>query len=228
MKRYFMLFLAAAAAFMSCQISQVQDPVEEPEQNPQEEMLDVKIQAGILTKTVLDDTTVLWEPGDQLAMVFAHETGAPHVNKSMVNAETEKTAAVANFNGRIPMTVSVENGYEDEGFVVYPHDAVAEDGTIQHNLPAVQEAKANGSFPSGCNLASATVSLSDLRGDEGATADFVSAMSLIRMTLSPDIESVMLTGTAPLTGVAPVQMGDDGRLAVNAEGAWSEESASVT
>ena len=227
MKRYYMLFLAAVAAFVSCQESPLQDPVIESEQNPQEEMLDIKLEAGILSKTVLDGTAVLWEKGDQLALVFNHETEAPHVNKSLINSSVEETSARANFNGRIPMSISEENGYEDLGFAVYPHDAVAEDGTIVHNLPTVQTEKSNGSFPSGCNLASASLSLADFREDGKAEANFTSAMSLLRFALSEDIESVTLTGTSPLTGVAPVVM-SEGTLVIDAEGTWSNESTSVT
>ena len=229
MKRYYMLFLAAVAAFVSCQEGPLQEPGLELEQDSQEEMLDIKLEAGILSRTVLDEksTTVLWEKEDQLALVFNHETEAPHVNKSLANSSTEETSARANFNGRIPMTVSEENGYEDAGFAVYPHDAVADDGTIVHNLPAVQTAKANGSFPSGCNLASASLSLADFREDGKATANFTSAMSLLRLSLSSDIESVTLTGTSPLAGVAPVQV-VGGSLVVDTEGKWSNESTSVT
>lgn len=227
MKRYYMLFLAALAAFVSCQESPLQEPVIEPEQNPQEEMLDIKLEAGILSKTVLEGTTVLWEKGDQLALVFNHETEAPHVNKSLVSSLTEETAAHANFSGRIPMSVSGENGYEDLGFAVYPHDAVAEDGTIVHDLPSVQVAKTNGSFPSGCNLAWTALSLADFREDGKAEADFTSAMSLLRLALSEDIESVTLTGTVPLTGVAPVVI-SEGTIVIDADGKWSNESTSVT
>ena len=227
MKRFYMLFLAAAAAFVSCQESPFQEPEFEPEQNPQEEeMLDIKLEAGIVSKTVLDGTTVLWEKGDQLAMVFSHATEAPHVNKSLVNS-AEGSSNRSDFNGRIPMSVSAENGYEDIGFVVYPHDAVTEDGAYVHNLPAVQTAKANGSFPSGCNLASTAVSLADFREDGRASADFTSAMSLLRLALSSDIESVTITGTAPLAGTAPLQM-NNGCLLVDSNGSWSNESTSVT
>lgn len=226
MKRFYMLFLAAAAAFISCHESPLQEPVIEPEQNPQEEMLDIRLEAGILTKTVLEGTTVLWEKGDQLALVFNHKTDAPHVNTSLVSSSDEETSARASFNGRIPMSVSEDNGYEDLGFAVYPHDAVAEDGTIVHKLPAVQTAMANGSFPSGCNLASTALSLADFREDGKAEADFTSAMSLLRLALSEDIESVTLTGTVPLTGVAPVVI-SEGTIVIDADGKWSNESTSA-
>lgn len=227
MKRYYMIFLAAAAAFMSCQKDPVQEPQTEPEQTPQEEMCDVRIEAGIQTRTVLDGTDVMWEPGDQLAMIFRHSVGAPHVNKTLVNAEAEQVSARTVFSGRLPVSVCVENGYEEVGTVVYPKDAVDEEGEFTHTLPSVQVAKDNGSFSSGCNLASAAVSLSELRMDGATAVDFVSAMSLLRFDLTSDIESVTIEGTAPLAGAAPLQM-TDGALLVDENGEWSEESVSVT
>ena len=227
MKKYYLVFLAVATAFMSCQKESVQESQTEPEQTPQEEMLDVRIKAGIQTKTVLDGTAVMWEPGDELAMIFHHSEYAPHVNKTLVNDETEQVSARAVFSGRLPVAVSLENGYEELGYVVYPKDAVDEDGKFIHNLPAVQEAKANGSFPSGCNLASSSVSLSELRDGAASEVDFVSAMSLLRLNLTSDIESVTITGSAPLAGVAPLDM-CEGALLVDEDGEWSDGSTSVT
>ena len=227
MKKYYMIFLAVATAFMSCQKDPVQEPQTESGQTPQDEMCNVKIEAGIQTKTVLDGTDVMWEPGDELAMIFHHSEDAPHVNKTLVNAESEQASARAVFSGRLPVGVSVENGYEEIGIVVYPKDAVDEDGEFVHALPAVQVAKDNGSFPSGCNLASAAVSLSDLRKAGSDAVDFVSAMSLLRLNLTSDIESVTIEGSAPLAGTAPLQI-CDGALLIDENGVWSEESTSVT
>ena len=227
MKKYYMIFLAAAVALMSCQKDPVQEPQTDPEQTPQEEMCDIRIDAGIQSKTVLDGTTVMWEPGDELAMIFQHSEYAPHVNKTLTNTETEQVSSRAVFSGRLPLVVNVENGYDEVGYVVYPRTAVTEDGEFVHALPAVQVAKDNGSFPSGCNLASAAVSLHDLRKDGSAAVDFVSAMSLLRVDLTPDIESVTIEGTAPLAGVAPLQM-CEGALLVQEDGVWSEVSTSVT
>ena len=227
MKKHYMIFFAAAAAFMSCQKEPVQEPQTELEQTPHEEMCDVRIEAGLQSKTVLDGTDVMWEPGDELAMIFHHSEDAPHVNKTLVNAEAEQVSARAVFRGRLPVSVSVENGYEEIGTVVYPKDAVDEDGVYIHNLPSVQEAKPNGSFPSGCNLASAAVALPALRTDGAAQVDFVSAMSLLRLNLTSDIESVTIEGTAPLAGVAPLMM-CEGTLLVDEDGVWSDGSNSVT
>ena len=227
MKKYYMIFLAAVALLMSCQKDQVQEPQAEPEQTPLEEMCDVRIEAGIQAKTVLDGTDVMWEPGDELAMVFFHTEDAPHVNKTLTNVEEEQLSARAVFSGRLPLRVCVENGYEETGYVVYPKDAVTEDGEFIYTLPAVQVAVDNGSFPSGCNLASAAVSLSDLREDGSTAVDFVSAMSLLVFNLTADVESVTIEGTVPLAGTAPLQM-KDGVLLVDEARAWSGESYSVT
>jgi hypothetical protein len=80
MKKYYMIFLAAA--FMSCQKEPAQEP--QTENEVQEELCDVRIEAGIQTRTVLDGTDVMWEPGDELALVFNHPQEKPHVNRTMV------------------------------------------------------------------------------------------------------------------------------------------------
>lgn len=233
MKRYFMMFSAAVAALVSCH----KEPNQEPAPQPQVESHEVTIEAGILSKTVLDGDAVMWEGSDEIALVFTHTSSAPHVNRTFVNQETEQTTARALFKGQLPNNVSLENGYNDRGYAVYPKTALTDDGKFSHNLPATQVAKANGSFPSGCNLSSAALALSDM-GEGGSTkTDFRNALSVLRVALSTDVESVTVTGTAPLAGTAPLQMYynsadekdvDNGRLLVDAKGTWSGASTSVT
>ena len=220
MKRYLFVFFAALSAFMSCQ-------KEQPEELQDQQMIEFEIEAGIQSKTTLDGTTVLWEGGDRLALVFQKTGDRPHVNKTLVNTQSTQSTPRATFKGRIPMDVSEDNGYQDIGMAVYPVSAVTDQGAFSHDLPSVQEAMPSGSFPSGCNLSYAALSLTDIREDGSVTADFASAMSLLRLMLSPDIESVTVTGTAPLSGTAPLQIAD-GRLAVVQGGKWSEKSNSVT
>lgn len=233
MKRYFMMFSAAVAALVSCH----KEPNLEPAPQPQVESHEVTIEAGILSKTVLDGNAVMWEGSDEIALVFTHTSSAPHVNKTFVNQEAEQTTARALFKGQLPNNVSPENGYNDLGYAVYPKTAVTDKGVFSHNLPATQVAKANGSFPSGCNLSSAALALSEM-GEGGSTkTDFLNALSMLRIALSEDVESVTVTGTAPLAGTAPLQMyyntadakdADNGRLLVDAKGTWSNASTSVT
>ncbi len=233
MKRYFMMFSAAVAALVSCH----KEPNLEPAPQPQVESHEVTIEAGILSKTVLDGDAVMWEGSDEIALVFTHTSSDPHVNKTFVNQEAEQTTDRALFKGRLPNNVSPENGYNDLGYAVYPKTALTDEGKFSHNLPATQVAKANGSFPSGCNLSSAALALSDM-GEGGSTkTDFRNALSVLRVALSTDVESVTVTGTAPLAGTAPLQMYynsanekdvDNGRLLVDAMGTWSGASTSVT
>ena len=233
MKRYFMMFSAAVAALVSCH----KEPNLEPVPEPQVESHEVTIEAGILSKTVLDGDAVMWEGSDEIALVFTHTSSAPHVNKTFVNQEAVQTKARALFKGQLPNDVSQDNGYNDLGFAVYPETAIDDDGVFSHNLPATQVAKANGSFPSGCNLSSAALALSEM-GEGGSTkTDFRNALSILRVALSADIESVTITGTAPLAGTAPLQMYynsadkdnvNNGRLLVDAKGTWSDASTSVT
>ena len=234
MKRYFMIFLAAAAAMVSCHKEPVQGP--QPDQPQYEDAREVTIEAGTLSKTVLVGDKVMWEGGDEIALIFHHSTDAPHVNKTFANDEKEQKSERAIFRGLVPNSVTVDNGYNDLGFAVYPKTAILENGTFGHTLPAEQEALADGSFASGLNLSSAALALSEM-GEGGSTnTDFRSALSILRLNLTSDIRSVTLTGTAPLAGTAPLQMyynaenaedTDNGRLLV-AEGEWSDVSKSVT
>ena len=237
MKRFILMFSAAMAALVSC----YEEPVQEPGTGSMpEDVRVVSIKAATLAKSVLSGDDVWWEGGDQIALVFTHRTEAPHVNKTFVNDEKENASYYATFTGAIPNEVTVDNGYEDLGFAVYPVSAVTEEGVYSHDLPEVQYAKSNGSFPSGCNLSSAALFLSNME-EEGSTteSDFRSALSMLRLQLSPDIESVTVTGTAPLAGVAPLQMfykaeaagneaKNNGRLLIDPAGEWSDESTSVT
>ena len=238
MKRYFMIFLAAVAAVVSCHKEPAQEPNHEPTHEPQVvETHEVTIDAGILSKTALEGNAVMWEGSDEIALVFTHTSSAPHVNRTFVNQEAEKTTERALFKGQIPNNVSEADGYNDLGYAVYPKTAITDGGIFSHNLSSVQVAKENGSFPSGCNLSSAALALSDM-GEGGSTkTDFRNALSILRIALSEDVESVTVTGTAPLAGTAPLQMyynsedaedADNGRLLVDAKGKWSDASTSVT
>ena len=234
MKRYFMIFFAAIAAMVSCHKEPIQEPVGQPQEVDARE---VTIDAGILSKTVLDGNSVMWEGSDEIALIFTHSTSTPHVNKTFVNQEATESTARAIFRGLVPNSVSVDNGYNDLGYAVYPKSAITDVGQFSHNLPSEQIAKENGSFPSGCNLSSAALALSEMGEDGSTKTDFKNALSILRIALTSDVESVTLTGTAPLAGTAPLQMyynasnqkdDDNGRLLVDANGSWSGASNSVT
>lgn len=234
MKKHFMIFLSAVAILVSCHKESIQEPVGEQQLADAHQ---VTIEAGILSKTILDGNSVMWEGSDEIALVFTHPSSAPHVNRTFVNNEPTQSTARAVFKGLIPNSVSPENGYNDLGYAVYPKEAITDDGKFSHSLPAEQTAKENGSFPSGCNLSSAALALSEM-GEGGSTkTDFKNALSILRIALTPDVESVTLTGTAPLAGTAPLQMhynasnqddADNGRLLIDVNGSWAASSNSVT
>lgn len=237
MKRFILMFSAAMAALVSC----YEEPVQEPgNDDVLEDVREVSIKAATLPKSVLSGDEVWWEGGDQIALVFTHPTEAPHVNRSFVNDEKKNPSYYATFTGAIPNSVTVANRYEDLGFAVYPVSAVTDDGVYRHDLPEVQYAKADGSFASGVNLSSSALFLSKMEKEGSRTeTDFRSALSMLKLELSPDIESVTVTGSAPLAGVAPLGMfykvganeneaKNNGRLLVDPTGKWSEESTSVT
>lgn len=234
MKRYFMIFLAATAAMVSCHKEPVQGP--QGEQTQYEDAREVTIEAGTLSKTVLAGDEVWWEGGDEIALVFNHATAAPHVNKTFVNEEKTLSSERAIFRGLVPNDVTVENGYNDLGYAVYPKSAILENGIFSHTLPVEQVALADestkfASFASGLNLSSAAIALSEM-GEGGSTkTDFRSALSILRIVLTSDVKSVTLTGTAPLAGTAPLQIknaddADNGRLLV-AEGDWSDDASTL-
>ena len=235
MKRYFMIFFAAIAAMVSCHKEPVQEPL--PESTQQEDVREVTIDAGILSKTALVGYEVWWEGGDEIALIFTHSSSAPHVNKTFVNQETTQSTARALFRGLVPNNVSEDNGYNDLGYAVYPRTAITDAGKFSHNLPAVQTAKENGSFSSGCNLSSAAIALSEMVEGGKSKTEFRNALSVLQIELTSDVESVILEGTAPLAGTAPLQMYfnasdlkdvNNGRLLVDANGTWVGESNTVT
>ena len=255
MKRYFIAFLAACVAIVSCQSDPFQEPVLRPDEDQQEnggnvqdpepevpEIMDareVTIEAGILTKTVLNGNSVYWEGGDKIALVFRHATDANefHVNKTFVNQEPTVNTARATFKGMLANKVTTANGYHDLGYAVYPQSAIDDEtGNFVFDLPSTQVAEADGSFGSEMNLSSAALSLSMIGDSKTTKSDFRNALSLLKVSLSQDIESVTLTGTA-LAGVVPLKMyynsenvadTDNGRLKVDPEGDFSNAVNSVT
>ena len=233
MKRYCLLFLTAFAAFIACH----KEPVQVPQDEFGQEVREVSIEAGIHSKTVLDnENQVMWEGGDKIALLFTHPDKASYVNRTFVNDKQEASYRTV-FKGKLHNSVSVKNGYDDLGYAVYPSSALTDQGVFVHNLPAEQVAAASGSFASESHLATACLSLSEMTTSSSVKTDFRAALSLLKVALTPDVESVTLTGTAPLAGRAPLKMyynlddakdENNGRLLVDTQASWSESSNTVT
>ena len=198
---------------------------------------EVNIDAGVATKMVLDEGSIKWENGDKIAVVFTHPSKKTYVNNDYSTGFKGNTSKTAKFVGSIDGSVNTTTGYDDIGFAVYPHDAVTSEGQVKFNLPAVQTARENGSYAQGLNLSSSVLSLNDIREDGHASAFFRNALASLRFKLSPDVLELTITGTSPLTGIAPLKMyynagaendTNNGRMVFDEDGAWSQPSNSMT
>ncbi len=217
--RYISIFAAFMTLASSC--------VDEGGFNPPEEQVREVIITAAQTKTLLDGGTVKWENGDKVSLVFTHPQQGASVHP--FSTSLTETTRSADFTGLLPLKIlSEEGGYDGTAYAVYPDDAVAEDGLPDFTLPSEQKIRTDGTFAAGLNLASAKISLADIRDDASAMATFRNALSILRFTLSEDVTSVTLTGTAPLAGKAPLEYDADGRLVIDAGGTWSGASQSVT
>jgi len=216
--------MAALALASSCQDEAGLNP---PEQGDRTVTITA---APAQTRTALDGGAVKWEDGDAISLVFTHPVAGPAVHQ--FSTALDASSVSADFTGTLPLEVyREESGYQETVLAVYPETALAE-GVVDFTLPAEQKVRENGTFADGLNLASASVSLDDIRDDGNAEATFRNALSILRFTVQDDVTSVTLTGTSPLAGKAPLSFvteGDDlGRLVVKGDWGENEKSTSVT
>lgn len=218
----FILLLGLIAVF-SCQQEE-----SEGSASPREVSI---IASAADTKTALQGGSVLWEDGDAIDVVF---TGPSSFSVTEFTTAIEGgVAASARFTGFLAPEVSLEGGFAERGFAVYPKGAVGSDGTVRFELPAEQTTREDGTFLSGVNLSSASLSLSELDSGEPAKAAFKNAFSVLRFKLSSDVAKLTLTGTAPLAGTAPLKLyvsddNDDGRLVIDEQVQWDESDKSMS
>ena len=220
MKKTF-FFFAALVAVAACK--QVEFSVPETEETFREVSI---VASAIDTKTQLqDDNSVTWEQTDKIMLKFspAQDKEVDVRTSEFEFAETEDEGVTAKFTGKIANTVTTDGGYSDDVFAVYPSTAMNESGAVTWAIDAEQDV-APGSFPTNANLSSAKISLDELNANEVAGANFKNALSIIRFTLPEYVNSVMVTGTAPLTGEATLVFNDEGML----EPTLDSDPASVT
>lgn len=184
------------------------------------------------TKVALSEENLQWESEDKIALVFLHKDGVSH-HVCELATEIDEAASAAKFKGSLEKSVTMENGYLDDGFVVYPKTAVDNNGLYQFSLPSVQTAAETedgfSGVESGLNLTSGKVSLADLTSvGNTAAVEFKNACAILRFTLSEDVASMSLTGTSNLAGKAPLLLNDEGRLVIDTGAEWSEDAKKVT
>lgn len=206
--------------------------------NPDDlQVREISVEANVAeTKSVLSGASVKWEDGDNISLVFPHATAASHVTGLTTTIEDESQASNAKFKGTLLKEVTPENGYDKNGYAVYPATAVTADGSVSFTLPAEQTAAATvekfAGVQSGLNLASGIVSLEEIVENGKTASTFRNACSVVRFTLAKDVTSMTITGTSNLAGPAPltlVEEGDHaGRLMIDSHAAWNNGSKSVT
>ncbi|MBQ8483841.1 MAG: hypothetical protein IJ504_06015 [Bacteroidales bacterium] len=180
MKKTF-FFFAALVAVAACNNVKVETPSLTRE---------VTIKASSAeTKTQLSGDAVHWEANDAVALRFTKDA-AHHV----ATFSTTQAGHSVQFKGTLPNTVSVAQGYETDGYAVYPATAMTNNGTISHSLPATVIVNENGSFDTEMNLSSAVVSLAELDANGTTEATFNNALSIVRFSLSAsDIASLKIS-----------------------------------
>lgn len=207
--------LAAVAALVSCSQKTVETP---------SLFREVSIEASSTqTKTQLDGNDVVWEANDAVAIRFTKDD-AHHV----ATFTTTQAGSNVNFTGTLPNTVSVDGGYAETGYAVYPAAAMEDDGTVSASLPSAVTVNANGSFDSGKNLSSAKVSLLDLDETGSTTATFQNAFSIIRFTLDAGVQTLEITADNPLVGTAAMVFDEDGRLVKSGDFTSPSNTITVT
>ena len=214
MKKIFIPFVTLVA-LVSC----VQESVEEPLK-----VREVSIFANASeTKTLLNsDDEVVWENGDAMALCFTSASDVSTVEFTASSVAVNSN--VAEFKGSLPVSVSVDQGYDETGHAVYPSTAVGADGTVSFTLPAEMKV-GNSSFDSKMNLSSANVSLQSLNENGTADATFKNAFSIIRFKLSSGVTSLKITADGNIAGSARMDFDQDGRLSVSQ---WNSPSRTLT
>ena len=160
--------LAAFTTLVSC----MQEKVETPSL-----FREVKIMASAAeTKTTLDGNSVVWESGDAIALNITKKTSGSYLE----TFTTAETGSSATFTGKLSNTVNTTD-YNETVYAVYPSTAMAANGTVSFSLPAARESS-SGTFPSGQNLSSAVIGLSDF--EDGTASATFKLFALLSMKVS--------------------------------------------
>lgn len=170
------------------------------------------------TKTLLDGDAVKWQSGDAIALRFVSDD-----KTSVTTFTTAGTGTSVDFTGSLANDVTVAE-YGTSGYAVYPATAMDNAGNVTATLAGNVTAYENGSFVNGDNLASAVVSLSELKDNGSTSATFLNAFSIIRFTVPADVTSVEITADGNLAGSASFDFNADGRLEA---GDWTNEIKTI-
>jgi len=215
MKKIF-ISLAAIAALASC----VEEKGLEPQpQQPVGNQVTIKAVAAE-TKTALaaDGTSIVWENGDEISLIFDYGT-----YKSSVICTTELATpnSTAEFTGDL---TDIESAKVAENVnLLYPADAFnTSEGTIKFKVPAEQD----GTVGSGENLSYALLTKTEIAGGS-AEAQFKNALSLFKITVPEGVKTVTLTANRHLSGTGTYKFNEAGGLVLNSTDQGSSNNTVV-
>lgn len=215
MKKIF-ISLAAIAALVSC----VEEKGLEPQpQQPVGNQVTIKAVAAE-TKTALaaDGTSIVWENGDAISMIFDYGT---YLSSVICTTELDAPNSTAEFTGDL---TGVESAKVAENVnLLYPADAFDNSQSkITFKVPAEQD----GTVGSGENLSYALLTKTEIAGGT-AVAEFTNALSLFKITVPAGVKTVTLTANRHLSGTGTYKFNDAGELILNSTDQGSSNNTVV-
>lgn len=215
MKKIF-ISLAAIAALVSC----VEEKGLEPQpQQPVGNQVTIKAVAAE-TKTALaaDGTSIVWENGDAISMIFDYGT---YLSSVICTTELDAPNSTAEFTGDL---TGVESAKVAENVnLLYPADAFDNSQSkITFKVPAEQD----GTVGSGENLSYALLTKTEIAGGT-AVAQFTNALSLFKITVPAGVKTVTLTANRHLSGTGTYKFNEAGELVLNSTDQGSSNNTVV-
>lgn len=215
MKKIF-ISLAAIAALVSC----VEEKGLEPQpQQPVGNQVTIKAVAAE-TKTALadDGTSIVWENGDEISLIFDYGT---HKSSVICTTELDTPNSTAEFSGDL---TDIEPAKVAENVnLLYPADAFDNSQSkITFKVPAEQD----GTVGSGENLSYALLTKTEIAGGS-AEAQFTNALSLFKITVPEGVKTVTLTANRHLSGTGTYKFNEAGELVLNSTDQGSSNNTVV-
>lgn len=215
MKKIF-ISLAAIAALVSC----VEEKGLEPQpQQPVGNQVTIKAVAAE-TKTALaaDGTSIVWENGDAISMIFDY---GEYKSSVICTTELDAPNSTAEFTGDL---TDIESAKVAENVnLLYPADAFDNSQSkITFKVPAEQD----GTVGSGENLSYALLTKTEIAGGT-AVAQFTNALSLFKITVPAGVKTVTLTANRHLSGTGTYKFNEAGKLVLNSTDQGSSNNTVV-
>ena len=215
MKKIF-ISLAAIAALVSC----VEEKGLEPQpQQPVGNQVTIKAVAAE-TKTALaaDGTSIVWENGDAISMIFDY---GEYKSSVICTTELDAPNSTAEFTGDL---TDIESAKVAENVnLLYPADAF---DNLQSKITFKVPAEQDGTVGSGENLSYALLTKTEIAGGT-AVAQFTNALSLFKITVPAGVKTVTLTANRHLSGTGTYKFNEAGELILNSTDQGSSNNTVV-